>query len=127
MDKKYENMDEKDLLIKLLESQEAATRHTRILSIALLGIAIAIVIGLCVAIPAMLVTLNNADDTLKDAQNSLTGIDEMVGNVNTVVVDNTESVNESVTKINSIDIDTLNDSINRLNDAVKELESMLRP
>ncbi len=127
MDKKYENMDEKDLLIKLLESQEAATRHTRILSIALLGIAIAIVIGLCVAIPAMLVTLNNADDTLKDAQNSLTGIDEMVGNVNTVVVDNTESVNESVTKINSIDIDTLNDSINSLNDAVKELESMLRP
>lgn len=126
MDNKYENLDERELLIKILESQENATRHTRFLSIALLAIAASLVIGMCVAIPAMLVTMQNADDTLKDAQSSLDGIDEMVSNVNTVVVDNTDSVNESVDKINSIDVDTLNESINSLNQSVQELERMFR-
>jgi uncharacterized protein YoxC len=71
-------------------------------------------IAFAILIPFAINSLNNIDSALKDctvmvenaqvtiqqAQTTLDGIDTMTSNVNSVVVDNTESVNSALTEIN---------------------------
>lgn len=127
MAQKLENMSDTELLIEIAKGQRKEAKSGRISAMATVALAIAFIITLSVFLPVAVTTLNKVNTTLAEAENvavsaqkSLEEIDEMVGNFNKVVVDNTDSVNDALKKVGEIDIESLNKSI-------KELASILDP
>ena len=62
---------------------------------------------------------------MSNLDESLDGMNKMIANVDTVLTDNTEAMEEAVTKISNIDVDSLNKSIQELNKAVEKLSKLL--
>ncbi len=127
MAKNLENLSERDLLIEIAKGQRKEAKSGRISATAMVCLVIAFIIALSVFVPLAANTLEKVNTTLTEAENvavsaqkSLEEIDEMVSNFNGVIVDNTDSVNSALSKVNEIDIKSLNKSI-------EELASILDP
>lgn len=127
MAKNLENLSEHDLLIEIAKGQRKEAKSGRISATAMVCLVIAFIIALSVFVPLAANTLEKVNTTLTEAENvavsaqkSLEEIDEMVSNFNGVIVDNTDSVNSALSKVNEIDIKSLNKSI-------EELASILDP
>lgn len=132
MAKKLENMTDTELLIEIAKGQRKEARSGRIAAIATVALALAFMITLSVFIPTAVSTLNKINTTLEEAENvavaaqdSLGEIDEMVGNFNNVIVDNTDSVNKALSQVSEIDVDSLNRSIKELADILDPLARLL--
>ncbi len=61
------------------------------------------------------------EDLSKQASASLSSIDTMVGNVDALVVENTQALSNAIEKLNTIDLEKLNQSIDDLNAVVTPL------
>ena len=127
MAKNLENLSERDLLIEIAKGQRKEAKSGRISATAMVCLVIAFIIALSVFVPLAANTLEKVNTTLTEAENvavsaqkSLEEIDEMVSNFDGVIVDNTDSVNSALSKVNEIDIKSLNKSI-------EELASILDP
>lgn len=127
MAKNLENLSERDLLIEIAKGQRKEAKSGRISATAMVCLVIAFIIALSAFVPLAANTLEKVNTTLTEAENvavsaqkSLEEIDEMVSNFNGVIVDNTDSVNSALSKVNEIDIKSLNKSI-------EELASILDP
>ena len=90
-----------------------------------------LVAALAFLVPKTLKTFRQIDaavaqvNELSDqAKTSLEGIDRMVENMNTVIVENTDEVNEAMDKISKIDFDKLNQSIKTLSDTIAPLAGL---
>lgn len=131
MAKKLEDMNEKELLIEIAKGQRKESRNGRISAAAILALSAALVISLAIFIPIaantlgkVYTTLNEAEQVAIGAQKSLGEIDEMVNNFNGVIVDNTDSVNEALSKVKDIDVNSLNRSIKELADILDPLAKL---
>lgn len=132
--------EEKQLLEDILAQSKKQTGFERVSAIANCVLAGIFAIALLVLVPIAVVTMNDASKTMSEAndalktvedsasqidvlvnsaQTSLSNINMVVTNVNQVVDDNAKNVTESVQKINDIDFDSLNSSIQRLNDSLE--------
>jgi uncharacterized protein YoxC len=132
--------EEKQLLEDILAQSKKQTGFERISAIANCVLAGIFAVALLVLVPIAVVTMNDASKTMSEAndalktvedsasqidvlvnsaQTSLSNINMVVTNVNQVVDDNAKNVTESVQKINDIDFDSLNSSIQRLNDSLE--------
>ena len=130
-----------ELLKALVEEQKKTTLFLRILAVLTAVLLAAVLLTAVIIVPKMNRTLKQAQTVMADVevlaeatnaalegipglleqcQISLGGIDEMVGNVNKLVEDNTEAITESIEKLNGVDFETLNQSID-------ELHSILEP
>ena len=135
-------LNDHDLLVELVKSQKKTETKTNILALILMIFVLLITLALCIIIPKVVFMIDNVNNTivqvdqavtdfsdgvvqietaLGEAQGSLDGIDEMVGNVNKIVVENTENASNAITNISNVDIDTLNQSIKNLHDIVEPL------
>ena len=133
--KNYEDMTEKELLIEILKSEKKNARGQRVTAITLILMVAVLVIATFVVAPKVLeaakglkTAVGKADTLITDASKSLKeldvaikNIDSMVGNVNDLVVTNTDNLNEAIEKINNIDFDNLNKAIKDLSDTVEPL------
>jgi len=138
MAKNYAEMTDHDLLVEMLKAQEKDARRGLLAAVSGFTIAAVFAIAFAILIPFAINSLNNIDSALKDctvmvenaqvtiqqAQTTLDGIDTMTSNVNSVVVDNTESVNSALTEINKIDIAKLNQAIDDLANVVGPLAKL---
>ena len=138
MAKNYAEMTDHDLLVEMLKAQEKDARRGLLAAVSGFTIAAVFAIAFAILIPFAINSLNNIDSALKDctvmvenaqvtiqqAQTTLDGIDTMTSNVNSVVVDNTESVNSALTEINKIDIAKLNKAIDDLANVVGPLAKL---
>ena len=93
-------------------------------------VAIALVFAACAAIvvPEIVDTLNVAQTTMEEANSligqidtSLDNVNNVISDVDTMIEDNTEALEEAISKIGDIDIDGLNESISDLNKVVSSL------
>ena len=149
-----EDMNEHELLAELLKSQKSDARAQKYAAFGALLLAAIIAAVSIIMVPRAIQTLNNVNNTLQQvnekltqveaaitqvqstmsevektvvqAQDSLKDIDEMVGNVNELVEANTEGLTNTVTKINEIDFQKLNDSIADLNAVIEPLSKLFR-
>lgn len=126
--KNYAEMTDHDLLVEMLKAQEKDARRGLLAAVSGFTIAAVFAVAFAIIIPFFINSLSNIDAALKDctvmvenaevtitqAKTTLEGIDTMTSNVNSVVVDNTESVNSALTEINKIDIAKLNQAIDDL-------------
>ncbi len=138
MEKPYEEMNEKELLQALLREQKKSSRSSRTAMIAVVVLVAVMLIGFGLLLPRVTRTLDAAYTTLTEgetllvqaeemvdqAKKSLTEVDVMVSNVNKLVVDNTEDLTEAMDKLNSVDIDKLNKSIEDLSAVIAPLAKL---
>ena len=91
------------------------------------------ILVLVILVPKAVTTLREVDRTVKEvntlaleAQESLDGIDVMVGNVDKMVVENTDAVTTALNQINQVDYQKLNEAISSLNATVTPLAEMMK-
>ena len=139
MEKKIEDMNEQELLRELLSEQKKSARNSWIAMIAVVVMTAALLIGFGMVLPkvtrtldAAYTTLNEGETLLKQAEemveqakHSLAEVDVMVGSVNKLVEDNTEDLSEAMDKLNSLDIEKLNQSSEDLNAVIAPLAKLV--
>ena len=96
------------------------------------AIAIVFVVSAILVVPQVLNTLSQIQTTLTEAtslvgkaEDSLEVMNDMIGSVDKVLSDNTEAMEEAITKIGDIDVDGLNDSINDLREVTSALSKAI--
>ena len=133
--KQIEEMNEKELLAILVKEQTKSSRNGKIL-IAIMGVIAAIaLIAAILVVPKAVKTLDDTNELISQGetlvlqgQNSLSEIDIMIGdmqsvagNLNKLVDGNMEVIEDSLGKINNIDFESLNRSIKNLADVLQPL------
>lgn len=121
------------LLEKLVKNSTRQVRYARIAAFFTMGMFVAIVVLLYMVIPPTLSTLQDTRDTLNSAAGSLKDIDQMTASItrtseeiNTLVVQNSTKLTNSVQKISEIDFDGINKAITDLQTAVDPLAEAMR-
>ena len=129
---KTDSLSEKQLLEEILKTQKRTLLGTRIVAAAVVIMCAAVCISLGILVPKVTKTLDDVnaaiertESLVESAEKSLSEIDGMITNVNTLVVDNTESLEEAVNNLNSINFDELNQAIQDLGDVVEPLANFV--
>ena len=68
--------------------------------------------------------ISTVEDAVADAQVSLEDFNKMADSVTGTINDNAENIQEGITKVSSIDIDSLNKAIKDLSDIVDPLAKL---
>ena len=126
--KDLELMTDHELLVLMVRNQKSEKQH-QLISLIILGVfTLAAVIALLVILPKAYVTLEKADalivtinDRLSDVKTSLEDFNRMAESVTGTINVNEENIQESISKISSIDIDSLNKAIKDLSDIIDPL------
>ena len=129
---KTDSLSEKQLLEEILKAQKKTLLGTRIVAVAAVVICVAVCISLGILVPKVITTLDNVNDAVArtetlvaSAEQSLSEIDGMITNVNDLVLDNTESLEQAMENLNSINFDELNQAIKDLGDVVEPLANFV--
>ncbi len=123
-----DKMSDHELLVTMVKNQKREKQH-QLVTLIIAGIfTLAIVITLCIILPKTYITLEKADaliatveDAVADAKVSLEDFNKMADSVTGTINDNAENIQEGITKVSSIDIDSLNKAIKDLSDIVDPL------
>lgn len=132
---KYSDYTDHDLQSEILKYEKKAARRTMMVAAALFVIAAIFLIAAIIIVPPVVKTLEavqatleqttelvgKAETTLDNLDNSLSGMNDMINDVDTVLADNTEAMEEAITKISNIDVEGLNQSIDDLNKVVTSM------
>ena len=123
-----EKMSDHDLLVELLKSQRSHLNFQKIMTGATVAIFAALAVSLLILVPRTVKllsklhqTVDEAEIMISEAEDSLDQIDEMVGNLNVTITDNSKNLTEAVEKMNNIDFETLNQAINDFSDTVEPM------
>ena len=129
---KYADYTEHDLLVELIKYEKRDAKRTGIVAVSMAAIAIVFVVSAILVVPQVLNTLSQIQTTLTEAtslvgkaEDSLEVMNDMIGSVDKVLSDNTEAMEEAITKIGDIDVDGLNDSINDLREVTSALSKAI--
>ena len=129
---KYADYTEHDLLVELIKYEKRDAKRTGIVAVSMAAIAIVFVVSAILVVPQVLNTLSQIQTTLSEAtslvgkaEDSLEVMNDMIGSVDKVLSDNTEAMEEAITKIGDIDVDGLNDSINDLREVTSALSKTI--
>ena len=132
---KYVDYSDHDLQSEILKYEKKAARRTMMVAVALFVIAGIFLVAAIIIVPQVVKTLESvqttleqttelvgkAETTLDNLDNSLNGMNDMIADVDTVLTDNTDAMEEAITKISNIDVDSLNQSIDDLNKVVSAM------
>lgn len=117
-------MTEKELLVELVKDGRRRSRMTAVTMCAMLITAAALMYAAFTVVPSAVGTMEEMNASMQQLSATMTGIDKMVGNVNTLVEDNMDAVTESLGKVQAIDIDKLNESIAHMSDVLEPLANI---
>ena len=152
MEKKLEEMNEQELLRELVARHDRQKFVGWIAAAAVSVLAIGLLISAVILVPRFVRTLKQADATLaqanttltetkalvqqgrqeltavdalvKQAGESLEGVDGMVENIDKLVQANTESLTETVEKLNAVDFEKLAKAIDDLSKVISPLSKL---
>ena len=134
-----QNMDQV-VLKQILVYQKKEARNSKILSIAAICVATALLISLAIVVPKVFRFIGQLEETVMEVDNLLVdvksitkdvngladNVNSLVDNTNNMVTDNMGAITEIVQSLNEIDFDTLNKAITDLSDVVEPLGNMVR-
>ena len=135
MEKKEEGTSknkERDILEELLKSEKKEVRYARIAAFFTFGLFVILLVVAIIIVPKVVSTLNNINDTVTSAYQTIEGLDEVMDNINSMstsiektsenmndmITDNATELTGAVEKLGSIDYEGLNQAITDLQDAV---------
>ena len=152
--KKYEDMTEKELLIEILKSQKQDAKSEKVSAVANGLLVVVLIAALAILLPPVLKTLAVVNTTLEttngilaqatvtieqantavaevgtfigSAEGTLEDLGTVLDSVNTLVVDNTGYLTESMENLSNIDFEGLNNSISSLESIVTPLAKMMK-
>ncbi|MCR5594904.1 MAG: hypothetical protein K6G12_03585 [Lachnospiraceae bacterium] len=124
-----------DPITILIKKQEKQLFYTRIMSLAVVAMAVMVLFVCVIIVPKVTKTIGQVDilinevsDAIDNVNTSLAGFDEMsteittaAEGINGLVEENAEVLSDSMNKLNSIDFEGLNDAIKDLQDVVEPL------
>lgn len=108
---------------KYARRQYFMSQITAAASLVLLGI---VLYATATLLPKANTSFQNLDTVIQNldtvtAELAEADLNEMIGNINGLVTSSEQNIQEALTQVNSIDIDTLNQAIKNLSDAVAPL------
>ena len=125
-------MEEKNVMEELLADSKKRTTYAWIAAFAATGIFIAVVAVCLLVVPKMFQLMNEADELVTSAETALTEISAMTTNItetstgmNTFITENSQTISDAISGINEIDIETLNEAIQDLKDAVEPFANLM--
>ena len=134
-----QNMDQ-NVLKQILVYQKKEARNSKILSIAAICVAAALLISLAIVVPKVFRFIGQLEETVMEVDNLLVdvksitkdvndladNVNSLVDNINNMVTDNMGAITDIVQSLNEIDFDTLNKAITDLSDVVEPLGNFER-
>ena len=129
-----DNMEniQRDELQKIVEYTKKEAQFSKITAICAITLVIIIAVVLALVVPKAIKTLDDIDRTVVAAESSLKKIDDMSESLketgimmNEFMNGNMETFGEALDKLNSVDIDTLNEAIKDLKAAVEPFAKMV--
>lgn len=121
-----------DELQKIVEYTKKEAQFSKITAICAITLVIIIAVVLALVVPKAIKTLDDIDRTVVEAESSLKKIDDMSESLketgimmNEFMNGNMETFGEALDKLNSVDIDTLNEAIRDLKAAVEPFAKMV--
>ena len=129
-----------DVLKQILTYQKKEARNSKILSIAAICVAAALLISLAIVVPKVFRFIGQLEETVMEVDNLLVdvksitkdvndladNVNSLVDNTNNMVTDNMGAITDIVQSLNEIDFDTLNKAITDLSDVVEPLGNFAR-
>ena len=129
-----------DVLKQILTYQKKEARNSKILSIAAICVAAALLISLAIVVPKVFRFIGQLEETVMEVDNLLVdvksitkdvndladNVNSLVDNTNNMVTDNMGAITDIVQSLNEIDFDTLNKAITDLSDVVEPLGNCAR-
>ncbi len=129
---KYADYTQHDLLVELIKYEKRDAKRTGLVALSMMVIALVFVVSAIFVVPQVLNTLEQIQTTLSEgtslagkAEDSLEAMNDMIADVDKVLSDNTDAMEEAITKISDIDVDGLNDSISELREATSALNKVV--
>lgn len=131
---------DQDVLSQILVYQKKEARNSKILSIAAICVAAALLISLAIVVPKVFRFIGQLEETVMEVDNLLVdvksitkdvndladNVNSLVDNTNNMVTDNMGAITDIVQSLNEIDFDTLNKAITDLSDVVEPLGNFAR-
>lgn len=132
-------MEDKNLLEQILAENKKRTAYTKIAAFSMVGILVAVVIVLVMAVPKVFEIMNEVDTLVNSAETLVTtaettleeisvmteSLTEASTGLNDFIGENSQTIADAITDLESIDVDTLNAAINDLHDAVAPFANLM--
>ena len=133
--KERSEMNERELLIELIEKQESRKKWEQIAAFSSVGLFVLFLVAALVLVPRIVRSVSSIDRAVSEAESAISGIETMsqkaedalvgidtfVQNADSMITENTEGVADALDHINAIDYEGLNQAIRDLADVVQPL------
>ena len=132
-------MEEKIMLEQLLAESKKRTRYTKLAAFTMVIILAVLIVTGVMVVPKAISVLGeiealalSTEALVENAEVSLSEISEMTvsltdtsAGLNTFITDNAQTLSEAISEMKDIDVDTLNEAINDLHDAVAPFANLM--
>jgi len=132
-------MEDKNLLEQILAENKKRTTYTKIAAFSMVGILVAVVFVLVMAVPEVFRLMNEVDALVNSAETLVTtaettleeisvmteSLTETSTGLNAFITDNSQTMADAISDLETIDVDTLNQAINDLHDAVAPFANLM--
>ena len=108
-----------ELLRQLLAYEKKQLRHTRLATFVNVLLVVGVLAALVLVVPRAL-------DSLAEVNRLTASAQELIGNANTMVTENTDAVTDTIQRLNEVDFDSLNSTIHDLEDAIRPVAELAR-
>ena len=119
MNTELQERNTEELLRQLLSYEKKQLRHTRLAAFVNILLVLAVLAALVLLVPRALSSLAKVDRLAASAE-------ELIGNANAMVTENTDAVNDTIQKLSEVDFDSLNAAIHDLEDAIRPVAELAR-
>ena len=121
------------LLQKMIERQERDIRLSRITAIAECALLTALIIVFALLVPKFLTTVTRVQEAMEEvdvlvehAEESMSEITDLVRDADSIIMSNEEAISEAIENFNSVDFESLNQSISELAQIMEPVVEVVR-
>lgn len=132
-------MEEKNVLDQILAENKKRTMYSKVMAFAMVGILAVVIVVTVMIVPEVFRLINEVDTLVSSAETLITSaelsleeISAMTGSLtdtstslNTFINDNSQTIADAITDLEAIDVDTLNEAISDLHDAVAPFANLM--
>ena len=115
-----------ELLGELVAYQKKEVRQTRLATFVNILLVLAVLAALALVVPRALKLVAGAEAAMAKVDRLTASAEELIGNANAMVTENTDAVNETIQKLSEVDFDSLNATIHDLEDAIRPVAELAR-
>ena len=119
MNTELQDWNTEELLRQLLAYEKKQLRHTRLATFVNVLLVVGVLAALVLVVPRAL-------DSLAEVNRLTASAQELIGNANTMVTENTDAVTDTIQRLNEVDFDSLNSTIHDLEDAIRPVAELAR-